>query len=239
MAKRAKRLTQKAERARCIRNMVKMIQSGEFQVVKLEGDKDGENDFRMNTKAGPLFITVYDNWVHTRFDYAQVGEKFVGASVPSGKWNHHFPNDWSADDAVVYMRAEFRKIKPTTLEKFQDDTALLPHVIAETAMREAGVYPWVSRSKSCSRMVDPAWACQRPDVKDYEGAVKWFSDHCAERLIQLWDMNQHFRKRLESATGRDVAYAFVHHWLDAYLDCPPKYRDAHSWQVKNYDPMPA
>lgn len=41
------------------------------------------------TTIGPLGISVYDDWIACVFDDAEQGRIFVGASEPSGKWNHH------------------------------------------------------------------------------------------------------------------------------------------------------
>ena len=41
------------------------------------------------TKAGPLGISVYDDWIACVFDDADEGARLAGATRPSGKWNHH------------------------------------------------------------------------------------------------------------------------------------------------------
>lgn len=41
------------------------------------------------TKAGFLGVSVHDDWIACVFDDDEAGARFVGASRPSGKWNHH------------------------------------------------------------------------------------------------------------------------------------------------------
>jgi hypothetical protein len=41
------------------------------------------------TKIGMLGISVYDDWIACVFDDDAAGARYVGASNPSGKWNHH------------------------------------------------------------------------------------------------------------------------------------------------------
>lgn len=41
------------------------------------------------TKAGFLGVSVYDDWLACVFDDDEAGARLVGATRPSGKWNHH------------------------------------------------------------------------------------------------------------------------------------------------------
>jgi len=56
-------------------------------------------EWQLETKAGPLQITVYDSWIATRFDDVAAATKLLGRSGVSpvngytGKWNHHFISD--------------------------------------------------------------------------------------------------------------------------------------------------
>jgi len=233
-----KHITRKADRLRFDREIRKMIV--EFGGVATD---EHRGEYRMNTKAGPLSIHVYEcsdspGWVHTRFDHALVGEALFGASVPSGKWNHHFAAGETCDDALDCMRASFERIQPTSLETFVDETSIVPQAVVETVLEERGIvneYGCIGRL----RMTDPIY-CGEGRL-DFKAAVAWFTTHCEQRLVQLWDINPRIQWRFGSESGRDIAYAFVHHWLDAYLDSPPKYREKHpGWPaVYNCDPMVA
>jgi Zn ribbon nucleic-acid-binding protein len=43
-------------------------------------------DFTLDTKAGPLVVHAYGDWIPTRFEDPELGAMHVGASL-SGKWN--------------------------------------------------------------------------------------------------------------------------------------------------------
>ena len=238
-----KQITKKPERERFKREIVKLI-------VEWGGIATDEEhgEYRMNTKAGPLSLHAcldddYDSpcTVFGRFDFALVGSALVGASVPSGKHNFHFSPGVTCDDAIDELRRFFERVKPTTLDHFADQTSLVPQAVVETVLEEKGVLPFRRGSSICLRMSDPLYMYTHPDKKDFEQAVAWFTLHCEQRLIQLWDTNPRIRQKLASESGRDIAYTFVAHWLDAYLDSPPKYRKKHpNWSTKyNYESMVA
>lgn len=73
--------------------------------TKLSGER---NQWGIETKAGPLGITVYDDWVATQFEdpkrAAKVLGKNAGVNEYSGKWNHHYGADLSADSAESFER---------------------------------------------------------------------------------------------------------------------------------------
>jgi hypothetical protein len=234
-----KRITKKPDRLRFDREIRKLISD-------VGGVHVGENsayEYRMNTKAGPLSIHIHEcvdspGSVMTRFDHALVGESLVGASVPSGKWNHHFSTGETCDDALDYMRIGFERIQPTSLDAFMDETAIVPQAVVETALAERGIVNEYG-CRGRLRMTDPIYCGE--DRLDFKAAVAWFTKHCEQRLVQLWDINPRIQRQLASDSGRDIAYAFVHHWLDAYLDSSPKYREKHpNWDTAyNYEPMVA
>ena len=242
-----KHITKKSERERFKREVVKLtVEHGGIPTNEERGE------YRMRTKAGPLSIHICLNdhgirqtspcTVFTRFDHALHGQPF-GGSVPSGKCNFHFSPGVTCDDALAEVRNYYERIKPTSLDEFMDTTALVPRAIVETVLQERGIVPHTSpffRTTGQQRMADPLYMHSNPDEKDFDAAVEWFTVHCEERFILLWDLNS-CSDKLASASGRDIAYVFVNHWLDAYLDNPPKYRKSHpNWQTPyNYEPMVA
>jgi len=235
-----KRITKKPERVRFLKEIHNLI----LESAGVQTAMEHRDEYRMNTKAGPLSIsfgTCDDSpaTVFTRFDFAIVGEALVGASVPSGKHNFHFIPGVTCDAALDEMRQFFERIKPTTLDHFMDQTSIVPQAVVVTVLEEQGTCGDY-RTRGRLRMTDPHYM-HGQGHHDFEAAVAWFTTHCEQRLVQLWDINPRMRQKLSSDSGRDIAYAFVIHWLDAYLDCPPKYRKAHpNWEAPyNYDPMAA
>jgi len=226
-------ITKKPDRLRFDREVRKMLVE-EFGAVETP---DGMYSYRMNTKAGPLGISIHEGVdspgnVMTRFDFAHQGNAMVSATVPSGKWNHHFQPGTSCDDALEYLRGQFERLRPTSLDQFMDVTALVPQAIVETALLERGIGRHTCRERLV--MTDPPYMSAEMGRLECEGNVAWFTRHCEERLVSLWDSNPHIRTRLQSESGRDTAYAFVHHWLDAFVESLPDYRKKHPlWSVAN------
>lgn len=233
-----KPITRKPERERFKREVVKLILR--YGIQRPNG---APNEFRMNSKAGPLDVSVSQfgcddspATVFTRFDFAIQGESLCGASVPSGKHNFHFSPGTSCDDALEMLERHFERIQPTSLDEFMDNTALVPRAIVETVLEEKAI-TMDHRTRMHHRMYDPPYMGQ--DGLDYEAAVAWFTEHCENRLVYLYDSNPRIRATMDR-DGRDVAYTFVHHWLDAYLDCPPKYREQHPpLRTPNNEPVQA
>jgi hypothetical protein len=65
----------------------------------------GFYDYALDTPAGPLHLSVYENWIATRFDDVAAGRAFSEAcgrpcNPFSGKWNFHFADE-SLDPAGV------------------------------------------------------------------------------------------------------------------------------------------
>lgn len=75
-----------------------------------------------------------------------------------------------------------------TLTEFQDKTALLPDVVAETAAED--------RNKD-------------------DKYIKRFQDYYADRILKLYNSSKTWRKKLDSANGRQVAHTLANHWMDA------------------------
>jgi len=226
-----KRITRKPERERFDREVRRMLVE-EFGAVD-QGD-DAYHKYRMITKAGPLGISIHEGVespgnVMTRFDFAIQGEALVGASVPSGKWNYHFSPGVSCDEALQTIRVSFERIQATTLEHFMDTTSIVPQAIVETVLQERAIVDEVG-CRGRLRMVDPPYMSAEMGRLEFVGNVAWFTHHCEERLVTLWDSNPHIRRKLlktRSESGLDTAYAFIHHWLDAFIENKPDYRKEH------------
>lgn len=60
-------------------------------------------DYEIVTKAGVLALSVYDNWLATRFEDVDAAKQLVGPGLNphSGKWNFHYRNPTAADVAVL------------------------------------------------------------------------------------------------------------------------------------------
>ncbi len=72
-------------------------------------------DHELDTPAGLLHVSVYENWVATRFDDVAQGRAFSEScgrpSNPfSGKWNHHFPDSLSPDVVIADLRFWFDRL---------------------------------------------------------------------------------------------------------------------------------
>ena len=55
-------------------------------------------DHELDTPAGLLHVSVYGDWIATRFDDVEAGRRFtkivvVGCNQYSGKWNFHFSTE--------------------------------------------------------------------------------------------------------------------------------------------------
>ena len=67
-------------------------------------------DWVLATPAGPLRISVYGNWVATRFDDVEKGLRFStgcgsgACNRHSGKWNFHFNDGTSLCDVLSILR---------------------------------------------------------------------------------------------------------------------------------------
>lgn len=66
--------------------------AGAIRIVKELGGtqyREGSSEFNLMTDYGYLFVSVHDNWVHTRFDRPSLARDHVDCNPHSGKWNHH------------------------------------------------------------------------------------------------------------------------------------------------------
>jgi hypothetical protein len=222
-----KEITPKKERDRFDREVRKMLVE-EFGAIEPDG---AAYQYRLNTKAGPLDVSIHEGIdspgnVMTRFEFPLPGQEWVGASVPSGKWNFHWPPGADCDESLDTLRRQLDCIRPTSLEDFAQATwSFIPQAIVGGVLQERGI---IEGTGSALPMSDPLYMFAEPNSGlRFAAAVEWFTDHCTQQLIALFDMNRCIRRLLEGDSGAEVASGFVHQWLDGYLDSPPKYRKAH------------
>ena len=100
------------------------------------------------------------------------------------------------------------KYKPATPSSvFEKRTPILPGVVADTVMQQRGI------------------DCQSPEGN-------WFSEHVDHYVRWLHANKPDWKRKLEkSEDPRDFVYAFVNHWLDAYLKDPKRFKQ----MAKNVD----
>lgn len=78
------------------------------------------------------------------------------------------------------------------MNEFDKRTALLPALIAQTVIDS------------------------RQPHSLSEAQQQFFCDFCDRRIRHLYKVNRKWRRQC-NADGRQLCYAFVNHWLDAYL----------------------
>lgn len=74
----------------------------------------------------------------------------------------------------------------------QDDTALLPYVVADNVIREAVAHCSIAGTRE-------------------------LADKLANDADRIYQRNDHFAKRMRGKDGREYLYAFMRHWLSADL----------------------
>ena len=74
-----------------------------------------------------------------------------------------------------------------TLDQMIEDTGLLPHVVGETVAEQAG----------------------EPDARQY-------GQYVTMRTLQLFNLNERWRRQVMQPGGRDYVYMFARHWLGAW-----------------------
>jgi len=182
-------------------------------ILKHGGQPDeGSYEWVLDTKYGPLHLSVDDDTVFTRFDFPKVAHPETDCNPFSGKWNFHYIQGWTVEQAVADLDDKLARVKPTTLEQFTEATGLLPEVIASTVIEERDV-----------NLTDPTYV-PVDSFLDHDAAVQWFVNHVAWRTVFLYDNNDRLRKLFKTDQGRDGLYAFTEHWLDAYIHNPPDFR---------------
>jgi hypothetical protein len=97
-------------------------------------------------------------------------------------------------------------LPPTPYDVFIARTSLLPNLIAERCLESAKLTP-----EQC----------------------KWFVDHTDRWVRWFHANNQKWKRKLEAKgnAGRDFLYAFVEHWVAAYVLDPARYQKHHPIDV--------
>jgi len=194
---------------------MKGFAKGARAVIQKHGGQPDESayEWMLDTKFGPLHLSVNDDSVMTRFDFPKVAHPETACNPYSGKWNHHYLRGCTPKQALADLDARLKRIKPTSPDELADATNLVPDAIIRTVIQERGV-----------NLSDPPYA---PEL-NHGAALQWFVGHVVRRLIFLFDTDPPFTRLLKSDGGRDALYAFVSHWLDAYLNNPLNFRRSRS-----------
>jgi len=89
----------------------------------------------------------------------------------------------------------------TKIGYIEDETAILPHVIADVVVRE---------------LID--WARNDQHIDKPLGGADAAVDYLADRAQQCYEHDDRFRKTIRSAgnRGRDQLYIWSRHWLAGY-----------------------
>ena len=85
-------------------------------------------DFEMDTPAGLLHLSVYGNWIATRFDDVALGRRFCDCNPFSGKWNFHFGFDGTVvsldpEKAIAHFGSQLERLlawEPTGVSAVQE-----------------------------------------------------------------------------------------------------------------------
>jgi hypothetical protein len=74
------------------------------------------DDFILQTKTGKLTLfptpneTIGLGTVFGRFDDPKAALKLVPCNPYSGKWNHHFFDEWTVESAMAELEFQLRKV---------------------------------------------------------------------------------------------------------------------------------
>lgn len=187
-------------------------------------DEDGGYRFHLDTKYGLLRLHVSEHDQHdgpgTVFTYFEnaTAASAVESNRFSGKWNFHYFSGWTVEAALSDLERNLGRVLPTSLDDFIMQTSLVPVAVAETVLEE--------RAEQPNLLADPLYVPADRRL-DHSQAAVWFVAHVEHRVVLLNDTNRQLHKLLRSKNGRDVLYGFVHHWLDAYVFDPVRYRKEH------------
>lgn len=187
-------------------------------------DEDGGYRFHLDTKYGLLRLHISEHdqqegpgTVFGCFENATAATR-INCNPHSGKWNFHYFGSWTVEAALGDLEKNLRRVLPTSLDDFIIQTSLVPVAVVETVLQE--------RAERPNLMADPLYVPADRRL-DHSQAADWFVAHVERRVVLLNDTNRQLHKLLRSENGRDVLYGFVHHWLDAYVFDPVRYRKEH------------
>lgn len=207
----------------------KQFRQGAAEVIRTVGGTESPNEsggyrFHLDTKYGLLRLHIDEHDQHegpgtvfTCFENATAASE-IGGNRFSGKWNHHYFAGWTVEAALGDLEKNLHRVLPTSLDEFVTATSIIPIAVVETVLEERTGRPHF--------MADPLYVPADRRM-DHSQAAAWFVAHVERRFVLLNDTNRQLHKLLRSENGRDVLYAFVHHWLDAYLLDPIRYRKEH------------
>jgi hypothetical protein len=77
---------------------------------------DGLYQWQLSTRYGRLGLSVIKNTtggpgtVFTRFDDPKAAHPQTGCNPYSGKWNHHYFDNWTVDDALTDVERRLRSV---------------------------------------------------------------------------------------------------------------------------------
>jgi acetylornithine deacetylase/succinyl-diaminopimelate desuccinylase-like protein len=106
----------KRDRQRFVKQANKLIES-------LGGvHRERHNEWELETRFGRLVLHVTENYVggpgtvFTRFDDPSIAKRNVCCNRCSGKWNHHYFEEWTVETALVDLEYRLRKVLPVAVE---------------------------------------------------------------------------------------------------------------------------
>jgi len=129
----------------------------------------------------------------------------------------------AAEEETAVPQQASKNAAPRAVRNIEDDTPILPHVIAEQVVREFVIY---------------MHELHQIDLMEQSADAEEYLDNFAQ---QVYKNNESFRKniRAKGNKGRDTLYAFMRHWLSGYAKdhWPQAYRLIPSG-FKIGEPMP-
>jgi hypothetical protein len=102
----------KKERQRFVKQVKELL-------VKLGAEQRGE-EFTLETKAGWLTLHPTENFtdgpgtVFGRFTDPTAARGLVDCNPHSGKWNHHYFNGWTVNEAIENLSFWLKHVLPCT-----------------------------------------------------------------------------------------------------------------------------
>lgn len=82
----------------------------------------------------------------------------------------------------------------------QDETILLPHIIADTVIQELGWYLWDKHEKTFGD----------DEKREIEG-------YLSEKAEACYSANKRFARQVKGKYGREHLYSFMRHWLTGWV----------------------
>jgi hypothetical protein len=111
-SRQAGEIMRKRDRQRFVHRCHELIKT--FGGVRTEGFYE----WALPTRYGRLGLTVTENTaggpgtVFTRFDDPQAAHPHTGCNRFSGKWNHHYFDNWTVDTALADLECDLHRVLP-------------------------------------------------------------------------------------------------------------------------------